>query len=61
MAAYEDQVINHAPIVHEIERKVGKYGPLGHASTYNPKITPECTLPQRKKRTTRKIRNRRAP
>ncbi len=37
LAAYEDQVINHASIVHEIERKVGKYGALGHASTYNPK------------------------
>ncbi len=37
MASYEDQVINHASIVAEIERKVGKYGPLGKASTYNPK------------------------
>ncbi len=37
LAAYEDQVINHASVVHEIERKVGKYGPLGKASTYNPK------------------------
>ncbi|MFL5953247.1 MAG: ABC transporter substrate-binding protein [Gaiellaceae bacterium] len=37
MASYEDQVINHASIIHEIERKVGKYGPLGKASTYNPK------------------------
>jgi multiple sugar transport system substrate-binding protein len=37
MASYEDQVINHASIVHEIEAKVGKYGPLGKASTYNPK------------------------
>jgi multiple sugar transport system substrate-binding protein len=37
MAQYEDQVINHAPIVQEIEAKVGKYGPLGRASTYNPK------------------------
>src|ERR1041385_8151118 len=37
MAVYEDQVINHASIVHEIERKVGKYGALGKASTYNPK------------------------
>ena len=37
MASYEDQVINHAPIIQEIQRKVGKYGPLGYASTYNPK------------------------
>jgi multiple sugar transport system substrate-binding protein len=37
MAAYEDQVINHASIVHEVESKVGKYGALGKASTYNPK------------------------
>jgi multiple sugar transport system substrate-binding protein len=37
MAVYEDQVINHASIIHEIESKVGKYGPLGKASTYNPK------------------------
>ena len=35
MAAYEDQVINHASIIHEIEAKVGKYGPLAQASTYN--------------------------
>jgi multiple sugar transport system substrate-binding protein len=37
MAVYEDQVINHASIVHEIEGKVGKYSALGKASTYNPK------------------------
>jgi multiple sugar transport system substrate-binding protein len=37
MASYEDQVINHAPVIQEIEAKVGKYGPLGQASTYNPK------------------------
>jgi multiple sugar transport system substrate-binding protein len=37
MASYEDQVINHASIVHEVESKVGKYGALGQASTYNPK------------------------
>jgi len=36
-AAYEDQVINHAPIIKEIERKVGPYGALAKASTYNPK------------------------
>jgi multiple sugar transport system substrate-binding protein len=37
MASYEDQVINHAAIVHEVERKVGPYGDLGKRSTYNPK------------------------
>ena len=37
MAAYEDQVINHAHIVKEIEKKVGKYSQLGKLSTYNPK------------------------
>ena len=37
MASYEDQVINHASIIHEIESKVGKYGDLGRLSTYNPK------------------------
>jgi multiple sugar transport system substrate-binding protein len=36
-ASFEDQVINHASIVHEIERKVGKYSALGKRSTYNPK------------------------
>jgi multiple sugar transport system substrate-binding protein len=37
MASYEDQVINHAPIIKEIEKKVGKYSQLGKLSTYNPK------------------------
>ncbi len=37
MAAYEDQVINHASIVKEIEKKVGPYSDLGKRSTYNPK------------------------
>ena len=37
MASYEDQVINHAAIVKEIERKVGPYSQLGKLSTYNPK------------------------
>jgi multiple sugar transport system substrate-binding protein len=37
MAAYEDQVINHANIVSEIQRKVGPYSQLGKLSTYNPK------------------------
>jgi multiple sugar transport system substrate-binding protein len=36
-AAYEDQVINHAPVVQEIQRKVGKMGDLAYKSTYNPK------------------------
>jgi multiple sugar transport system substrate-binding protein len=37
MASYEDQVINHAPVIKAIESKVGKYGDLGKLSTYNPK------------------------
>src|SRR4051812_32611289 len=37
MAAYEDQVINHAPIIQEIQKKVGKYGDLAKRATYNPK------------------------
>jgi multiple sugar transport system substrate-binding protein len=37
MAAYEDQVINHASIVKAIEKKVGPYGQLGKLSTYNSK------------------------
>jgi multiple sugar transport system substrate-binding protein len=37
MASYEDQVINHAAIIKEIEKKVGPYGELGKLSTYNPK------------------------
>jgi multiple sugar transport system substrate-binding protein len=37
MAAYEDQVINHADIVKEIQKKVGPYSQLGKLSTYNPK------------------------
>jgi multiple sugar transport system substrate-binding protein len=36
-AAYEDQVINHASIVQEIQKKVGPYSDLGKKSTYNPK------------------------
>ena len=36
-AAYEDQVIDHASVIQEVERKVGKYGELGLKSTYNPK------------------------
>ena len=37
MASYEDQVINHAPIIQEIQKKVGKYLPIAQASTYNAK------------------------
>jgi multiple sugar transport system substrate-binding protein len=37
MAAYEDQVINHAPIINAIQKKVGPYSDLGKKSTYNPK------------------------
>jgi multiple sugar transport system substrate-binding protein len=37
MAAYEDQVINHAPIVQEVARKLGPYMPIAKSSTYNPK------------------------
>jgi multiple sugar transport system substrate-binding protein len=37
MAQYEDQVIDHAPIIHEVSRKMGAYMPIAQASTYNPK------------------------
>jgi multiple sugar transport system substrate-binding protein len=37
MSSFEDQVINHASIIHEVERKVGKYGDLARRSTYNPR------------------------
>jgi len=37
MASYESQVINHASIVQEAQKKVGKYMPIAQASTYNPK------------------------
>jgi multiple sugar transport system substrate-binding protein len=37
MALYEDQVINHAPIVQEVAKKLGPYMPIAQASTYNPK------------------------
>jgi multiple sugar transport system substrate-binding protein len=36
-AQYEDQVINHNEIVQEVQRRVGKMGPVGYKSTYNPK------------------------
>src|SRR5207244_11775765 len=37
MASYEDQVINHASVIQEIQKKVGAYSLLGKQSTYNPK------------------------
>jgi multiple sugar transport system substrate-binding protein len=37
MASYEDQVINHAAVIKEIQKKVGAYGDLAKRSTYNPK------------------------
>ncbi|MEA2784988.1 MAG: multiple sugar transport system substrate-binding protein [Candidatus Eremiobacteraeota bacterium] len=36
-AIYEDQVINHAPIVQEVQKKVGKMNTLAKLSTYNPR------------------------
>jgi multiple sugar transport system substrate-binding protein len=36
-AQLEDQVINHAEIVQEVQRKVGKIGVVGKKATYNPK------------------------
>jgi multiple sugar transport system substrate-binding protein len=36
-AAYEDDVLDHADIVAEVERSLGRYGELGKRSTYNPK------------------------
>src|ERR1700694_3147082 len=35
-AAYEKQVIDHAELYQEVERKWGKTVDLGHKSTYNP-------------------------
>ena len=37
MAAYEDQVIDHKPIIQEVSRKMGAYLPIAQASTYNVK------------------------
>jgi multiple sugar transport system substrate-binding protein len=37
MASYEDQVINHAPIVQEVAKKLGPYMPIAKNSTYDPK------------------------
>ena len=37
MAEYEDQVINHAPIIQEVAKKLGPYMPIAQNSTYNPK------------------------
>jgi len=36
MASYEDQVIDHTPIIQEVQAKVGKYMPIAQSSTYNP-------------------------
>lgn len=36
-AAFEDDVIDHADVVREVERAVGPYGELGRRSTYNPR------------------------
>jgi multiple sugar transport system substrate-binding protein len=36
-AAYERQVIDHAGIVHEVEKRHGKMIPLAHRSTFNPR------------------------
>jgi multiple sugar transport system substrate-binding protein len=36
-AAYENDVIDHADLVREVERAVGRYGELGTGSTYNPR------------------------
>jgi multiple sugar transport system substrate-binding protein len=35
MAEYEDQVIDHKPIVQEVAKTQGAYLPIGQASTYN--------------------------
>ncbi len=35
-AAYEDDVLDHADVVREVERALGRYGALGRRSTYNP-------------------------
>src|SRR5690348_14348426 len=37
MASYEDQVINHGPIIKEVARKLGPYMDIAVKSTYNPK------------------------
>ena len=37
MSFYESQVIDHAPVIQEIAKKVGPYGDLAQASTFNPK------------------------
>jgi multiple sugar transport system substrate-binding protein len=36
-AAYEDRVIALNDVVQQVERKVGKIGPVGRKSTYNPR------------------------
>jgi multiple sugar transport system substrate-binding protein len=37
MAEYEDQVIDHKPVVQEVAKTQGAYLPIGQASTYNVK------------------------
>ena len=37
MASYEHQVINHASIIHAVQKHLGSYMPIAKASTYNPK------------------------
>ena len=36
-AAYEDDVLDHADVVAEIERAIGRYGMLGRRSTFDPR------------------------
>jgi len=38
MASYYDQVIDHAPIIQEVQRTQGKYMPIAKASTYSTKL-----------------------
>ncbi len=36
-ASFEDDVIDHADVVSDVERAIGRYGTLGRRSTYNPR------------------------
>jgi multiple sugar transport system substrate-binding protein len=38
MALYYDQVIDHASIIHEVQKTQGKYVPIAQASTYSAKL-----------------------
>jgi multiple sugar transport system substrate-binding protein len=38
MALYYDQVIDHASIIHEVQKTQGKYLPIAQASTYSAKL-----------------------